>query len=344
MTLGRDEEALRFLDGEPGPDVSADRLTVRRAVATWNSGRIRDAIDGLRHRGVFSGQPESDHALAWMLLQTRSVREAVDPARSAMMALPDDPAPLATLAAVQIAVGDPVAGQASANRLDRFPSLSRTRFELLGIAALAQGRWGLAEQRFGGALQQEPESYEALVGRAAALDRLGRRTEAFDGLVTAIRRDPHGVPARVQSARIVGPYLLTGVLVMLLCVAGAIAAAVVAAALGVPALWGVAGGLTLATLGAIVWHRRRRRSVPPELRPERRAVMLTRSNWSAVWSRWDWGVLLLLGVSFFVVFALTGTSLPLGLVFGAVGVRRLINRESRRNRGIPPFFESLADT
>ena len=72
--------------------------------------------------------------------------------------------------------------------------------------------------------------------------------------------------------------------------------------------------------------------------------MLTRSNWSAVWSRWDWGVLLLLGVSFFVVFALTGTSLPLGLVFGAVGVRRLINRESRRNRGIPPFFESLADT
>jgi tetratricopeptide (TPR) repeat protein len=344
MALGRDREALERLNGDPGPGVRPDLLLARRGVARWNSGDLDGAVDELRAHLSAGDFPLSDHALAWMLLQLQLPHEALVPATAAARARTDDPSALALLSAVQLAVGDGRAAQQAAGELMRFPSHSTKRFELAGHSALSQGRWALAEQHFGEALRLEPDSYEALVGRGVALERLGKRAEAMESLVDAMRVDADGIPARVRLTRIVGPYLLSSIMVVALCMLGAVVAGALGIALGNVSLVLIGIGMAMASAGAIVWHERRVRTIPEAARPMKRSTVLSIENLRIVWARWYGLVLMTIGVAFIVVAVLTGLLLVPGILFVGLGARSLLARSPRQQRGVAPFYESLLDT
>ncbi|MFL5796707.1 MAG: tetratricopeptide repeat protein [Actinomycetota bacterium] len=344
MALGRDREALGLLQGDPGPGVGPDLLLAQRSIARWNAGDINGAVEELRSARSTGDFPLADHALAWMLLQLQLPREALAPARAATRARTDDPKAHALLAVVQLGIGDGRAAQQSAAELMRFPPHSTKRFELVGHAALSQGRWALAEQHFAEALRLEPDSYEALVGRGVALERLGRRAEAMTSLVDALGVDADGIPARIRLKRIVEPYLLSSMIVVAVCMLSAVVAGALGIALGIVPLGLIGLGLAPASAGAVMWHRRRARTIPEPARPMARSTVLSISNLRIVWARWNGLVLLMAGVAFIVVAALTGLFLVLGLLFAGIGIRRLLGRSAGQRRGVPPLYESLLDT
>jgi Flp pilus assembly protein TadD len=176
-------------------------LTVRMAQVLLRDNRPAEAEKAFREvLKDESKNPEIWDGLGVSLLMQQRYKEALDPLQKAVKLSPQNGSYRNNLGVAQMELGDFAAAEQSFHSAEESPNNDDKLSAAINWGRLRQrqGRYEEAEQAFNGALARDPQSFAAILGRAAARESANDLEGAAEDYLAAVKIQPQNAEANLR--------------------------------------------------------------------------------------------------------------------------------------------------
>jgi Flp pilus assembly protein TadD len=176
-------------------------LTVRMAQVLLRENRPAEAEKAFRDvMRDDPKNPEIHDGLGVALLMQQRYKEALDPLKQAVKLSPQNGSYRNNLGVAQMELGDFAAAEQAFRAAEESPNSDDKLSAAINWGRLRQrqGRYKEAEQAFAEALARDPQSFAAILGRAAARESDGDLEGAAEDYLKAVKLEPSNAEANLR--------------------------------------------------------------------------------------------------------------------------------------------------
>lgn len=176
-------------------------LTVRMAQVLLRDNRPAEAEKAFRD--VMRDEPknpEIQDGLGVALLMQQRYKEALEPLKKAVQLSPQNGSYRNNLGVAQMELGEFAAAEQAFRSAEESPNADDKLSASINFGRLRQrqGRFQEAEQAFNEALARDPQSFAAILGRAASRESAGELEAAAEDYLTAVKLQPSNAEANLR--------------------------------------------------------------------------------------------------------------------------------------------------